>query len=683
MPVISAKRMGKNCARALRLAPALFCLFFFMLLPASLAESDGMVRVRLTRLGAPDSVTLVADCDYCLSTDPTVHIGAGEKLTVAAAGEGLTLNWNGKKLSSEGAVRLMRTASGNRGAQFLRPELSNRFCGDLAFSASGGVVGVTLNIYVENYLYGVVGYEMPPSSPLEALKAQAVAARTYALRKKAMRADAAYDLTDTTADQVFKGYSGAAEYENVVRAVDETRGGALFYDGDLAQCYYCASNGGQTESAKNAWGAALDYTPVQDDPFDLESAAAVRTATVNKDLSGLDEHLKSALAAGIRKRLAEKAPDVSASDVRVNGIESVTACDSLYPAPSRVYKSLTFKLSVTVRDAGGNQRTGTVSVGIPTFGGFETWYDLSINSEDNETVWVTENERSFLVSFRRFGHGVGMSQRGAQVMAANYGKSAAEILAFYYPGVKGRVLELTDSVMPAEPTKPREEKPVIATARLNGKTDLLDSASEDGAPVATLAAGAAVDVYAVHGEWAAVGSGGKYGFIRTDALQSFALVGSAVTKAGDLAFGVAKRDAPVLQLPVSTAWEVSAVKAGDTVRLYAWTEAWAMLEAPDGRVGFVPLDALELVISEDAPEKAAPEKAARDGNDITRVEGVMYMVVAPDTAFAYQSWSTQSAVIASLSAGDRVQVGAYNARWACVRIPDGRKGFMRREDLTE
>ena len=182
----TANRMDlrRVCAMMIALALVFVCSFGFV--PAK-AESDGMIRVRLTRLGAPTSVTLAVDCEYYLASDPTVRIESGDTVTITAGSDGLTMAMGNRKVALGDAARLMRAQTGNRGIRFLQPELSNRFCGDLGLSASGGVIGAVLNIYVENYLYGVVGYAMPPSSDIEALKAGAVAARTFALRKKAFR----------------------------------------------------------------------------------------------------------------------------------------------------------------------------------------------------------------------------------------------------------------------------------------------------------------------------------------------------------------------------------------------------------------------------------------------------------------------------------------------------------------
>ena len=84
------------------------------------------------------------------------------------------------------------------------------------------------------------------------------------------------------------------------------------------------------------------------------------------------------------------------------------------------------------------------AVDVDTYGALETWYGLSINSSSNETVYVEKGADDFTITFRRWGHGVGMSQRGAQTMAQR-GMSFRDILAFYYPGTQLRTLSLSDT----------------------------------------------------------------------------------------------------------------------------------------------------------------------------------------------------------------------------------------------
>lgn len=669
----TAERRIRRRVRAMMLALALVFVGAFAGFSA-VAESDGMIRVRLTRLGAPASVTLAVDCEYYLAADPTVRIESGDTAVISAGESGLTLSLGDKRVALGDAARLMRAQSGNRGIRFLEPELSNRFCGDLGLSASGGVISAILNIYVENYLYGVVGYAMSPSSDIEALKAQAVASRTYALRRKADRSDAAYDVTDTAADQIFKGYNGTSDYADVVRAVDETRGGVIYYDNALAQCYFCASNGGQTESARNAWGTGLAYTEVKDDPYDFESASAtVKTASVNKDLTDLNPILKAALVEGLRAQFAQKGLSTDETDIRVNAIESVTACDSRFAAPSRLYKSLTFKLNVSGVTPDGQAHTGTVSVSIPTYGGFEDWYELSINTEDNETVWVTESERAFNISLRRSGAGVGMSQRGAQVMASSYGKKATEILKYYYPGTEFRQLSLSDATQDKRAVEPSESQQVIASARLADKTDLLSAPETDAAVSCSVAAGAVVDVYGVQGDWIAVGSSGKYGFVRAEALESFSLTGADVIRAEDKTYGQLREGTEVLQLPVEGARVLETIGGAGAVRVYAWTNAWAMVETPGGQTGFAAMSALDLSASEALSNEIS--RAVDDSGAFVDAESGATARLT-QAATLYEGADTLSVPLDTLKQGETVALIAYSSEWAKVRTRDGQTGYV-------
>ena len=738
------RSLSNACARALAVALALLsCLGFI----GARAESDGMLRVKLARLGSPSTIELTADCEYHLASDPELRIPAGSRLTISAHGGSLTLKTSQATLEAGPTAQLMRDGSGSVGAQFLTPALSNRFCGDLSFAASGDVVDTVLRIYVEDYLYGVVGYEMAPASDLEALKAQAVVARNYALRQKAARAGSAYDLTDTGDALSYRGYSGASEYANVLRAVDETRGQALYYEGSPATCYFCDSNGGQIESAANALSAPLPYSEVRDDPYDLEGAGAKKTASIRKDAQELDPRLSQALQAGVDSQLEA----LGFTSAHIDGIDAILAGGALFEEPSRLYASLVFQLAVTGQTAGGESREGQVRVEVPTYGGLEDWYELSINSADNETVWLSENDRAFEVTFRRSGSGLGMSQRGAQAMAKK-GFACREILEYYYPGTALRTLELTDATRDGQAIVSLDAEP-IAVARLSQKTRLYQSADETTAVVTMLPAGATVDVYAVQGDWAALGSGGTYGFAHTDALTEFALVGVTAAQVKDEALAKVGASVDVLQLPVQGAKSLDHLLSGDTVRLNGYTDAWALVTTPAGAEGFIPRSALTLqadsgsdgeivtapqgqmaLLTEDAglyvnaddtvsprsaleagdyvqllaynrawayirtedgltgyvklsalsavtPEASAEPEAEAAGN-ITRVEGKVYRYVRADDLPMFAEPASDSPVLATLAAGEEVRLGAYSEEWACVRA-NGQTGFVLLSGLTD
>jgi len=122
-------------------------------------------------------------------------------------------------------------------------------------------------VSLETYLLGVVPGEMPKDWPLEALKAQAVAARTYAIAN--LVKDRAFDLYSDARSQVY--YGANAESPDTTRAVTETRGQVLSYGGAPAETFYFSSSGGKTLSALDVFGQDLPYLVSVDDPWDETS----------------------------------------------------------------------------------------------------------------------------------------------------------------------------------------------------------------------------------------------------------------------------------------------------------------------------------------------------------------------------------------------------------------------------
>jgi len=133
----------------------------------------------------------------------------------------------------------------------------NRFRGALELVSPGaGRMDIINLIGIEDYLCGIVNAEIFSDWPMEAVKAQVVAARTYAFRKK-IGSDKPYDLVATTGDQVYGGAS--AEDARAVRAVRETRGWVITHRGEPIVAYYHSCCGGHTDSAANIKGVDLPY----------------------------------------------------------------------------------------------------------------------------------------------------------------------------------------------------------------------------------------------------------------------------------------------------------------------------------------------------------------------------------------------------------------------------------------
>lgn len=120
-----------------------------------------------------------------------------------------------------------------------------------------GALTVINHVDIEDYIKGVVPSEMPSKWSPEAHKAQAVAARSYALANLGKRANYGYDLKDTPEDQAYGGAS--AETSNTNQAVEDTKGIVLIYDDKIIPAYYSASAGGQTCSSGEVWTKNLPY----------------------------------------------------------------------------------------------------------------------------------------------------------------------------------------------------------------------------------------------------------------------------------------------------------------------------------------------------------------------------------------------------------------------------------------
>ena len=122
------------------------------------------------------------------------------------------------------------------------------------------------HLSMQEYLYGVVPREIGGNSPIEAVKAQAIVARTYAAKNYGRRSKLGFDLMPTVDDQAYGGYEW--ENKNSNKAVDDTYGQVVVYDGELIGGFYFSTSGGYTESSENVWGGKYDYLRAVPDTYE-------------------------------------------------------------------------------------------------------------------------------------------------------------------------------------------------------------------------------------------------------------------------------------------------------------------------------------------------------------------------------------------------------------------------------
>ena len=494
-------------------------------IPAAAIEDDGQLRVELRSLGYPAQLHLTLAGVYAVDADPGFRFERDTRVTLSAGSGSVYLSVGGLTIDMGQSVALTRhrAAEGEQNGVYIdESEKDTLYCGDLTVSTEGDGLRAVLKIQVEDYLYGVVAYEMSDSFPIEALKAQAVAARTYALQRKWQSGGREYDLVDTTADQVFKGYD--ASYVNVIEAVDATRGVVGLYDGGFAVCYYTASNGGQTALPSQVWDyfdGEEGYLAMADDPYDVENPRSLQNElTVTARCEG-SAALKQMLEAALGDALAGEG--YGAGEWEFDSIASITPVDPRFEG-SRMYDGLRFELRAKLlapvttpeptdtpeatdtpaatdtpeptdapesedttapeetpeaTDAPGSDDeqalealaaalTGgepmptapdaqlpedteiprewvlserTFPVTLSVYDQIKDGLNLGLNAADYELVSVDTQldgagaATGFTLVMRRFGHGVGMSQRGAQWMAGHYGEPWQRIVGFYYPGL--------------------------------------------------------------------------------------------------------------------------------------------------------------------------------------------------------------------------------------------------------
>lgn len=245
-------------------------------------------------------------------------------------------------------------------------------------------------LLIEQYLYGVVPREMPASWHMEALKAQAVAARGFALANIGRFRSIGFDVCNSVNSQVYGGYN--AETARTRRAVDETYGKVMTFNGKLIVPYFHSNSGGQTESSENVWTEALPYARGVYDPYSLDAPHSKWSESIS--------------FGQLEQRLLQN--DINIGNISHLYVEEISE-------NGRVMRLIIHGTR------GSHALLKQESRWI--FGLRSNYYRVSVNN--NHVVFEG----------RGFGHGVGMSQHGARVMA-ELGYSWQDILAHYYSGIR-------------------------------------------------------------------------------------------------------------------------------------------------------------------------------------------------------------------------------------------------------
>lgn len=295
-------------------------------------------------------------------------------------------------------------------------------------------------VSMEEYLYGVVGREMSPSWEIEALKAQAVCAKNYAITNYNKFSKYGFNLCTTTVSQVYGGVS--AESESVREAVDAVAGQILMYNNSPAQTYFFATSGGHTADVKNVWGSSIPYLCGVEDPYEDPKTSGHYTWKAEKSA----EEIKAIL-----KNKGKDIGDITNVEVTktddagyvleivitgTNGTHTIKKSEARAFFGNGIYSqnyTISAPESNSVCIIGANGKTTTsVSMLVSVNGKISTNICI-LGANNKKTTVKASGNGNYIFNGKGYGHGIGMSQNGARGMA-KLGYTYDQILTHYYPG---------------------------------------------------------------------------------------------------------------------------------------------------------------------------------------------------------------------------------------------------------
>ncbi|WP_134702116.1 SpoIID/LytB domain-containing protein [Ammoniphilus sp. YIM 78166] len=423
---------------------------------ANPVAQEPSISVKLVNfIGNPTRLTIELNGNYTVDgSSLTLAAGAYE---IRIENERLTLSQNGQAYLTNQAGLTLKPSSG----QLIMKINQRPYLGMMNFTLENGKTIRPVNtLPIEDYVKGVIPFEMPASWNIEALKAQAVAIRTYAIRRQNQVID------DTTNFQVYGGFN---QLVNSTQAANETSGQVLTFKGEWVETVYSSSNGGKTEASGSLW-RPFDYLLSQDDPYDPKNPWSISfskqqidvtsldlsqpqlwwTTTFEKDLSlmnAMRTWLQQNGWAG-RELKITSVPKFEWANVKTLGGRETRASiiiEFLVREPQGTTQQQRFERSdlslVEVRKMVGGAHI------------FRSYFVEPV--EDLGT--------SYTVKGNGFGHGVGMSQYGAKAMA-DQGLKMENILSFYYPGTSLSVAKPSTSLVVSQPIPVTEPAPAPTSA---------------------------------------------------------------------------------------------------------------------------------------------------------------------------------------------------------------------------
>ena len=653
------------------------------------STTNGNVRVYLSSLGDPSVLTLTPQGYYTVNGNVNQTINQAVTVQFSAWNGNMTLNYNGYQQNMGQYFSLCRQSTDSKNSMRIQQANSpnNLYPGDFTFQSvkqsNGQYKLYTIaHIYVENYLYGVLPYEMGNDSGMEALKAQAIAARTFTLKMMKNRASKSYDVVDTPTDQVYKGTPSGNE--SCVAAINATRGIVITNNGDYTATYCSASNGGQIESIKNAWGTTgYSYLAVKDDAFDYANPnSVVKSTIINDDLNNMYNNnisLINLLKSKVITQLQMKGITANENNLQLSRLHNITPHTSKFAPPSRLYTKLDFSLTVTINQ----QWTEAVTVTCDIFTELESMLGMSIQTTKNELWSVERNNNSFVLKARRFGHGVGMSHRGAMQMA-NLGYTYDQILSFYYQGCQREQMSLSNYILNQEngntnspyispPPENNEARGTVVVSNNDVGLYIRNIQSFNGKIIGIAGNGAVLEVLSNNGMWCFVRYGNVNGYAPSNSIHIHGTPSGKIENVSDL-MGFAKVEVNgrvnLRETGSTNSRVLDTASDGSVLMVFGHNGVWAHIQY-NAIVAYISMDFMSDITN------AIPSQGPYETNYPPYVHPtqVPYVTVPPPYVYPTQvphtttTPMTENAIVVTQSSGLNLRELPFSGSMALATIP--------------
>ncbi len=420
-----------------------FLLLIVMLCSFCSIQSFAVTVPEMVRVGiyfgssALSSVTVSADGGVYLRCDGT-DLGWLASATISQSDKNWYITGGAQPVTFYGEKMTVMSAGG------LLTVKNKHYRGEIELVPKGSAITVVNHLNIEEYLYGVVPLEMSTGWPMEALKVQAVCARTFVARSKDKYKSQGFDVYNTTMSQVYGGAD--VEKADTNQAVNETKGQVITYNGALIEALYSsASSNCRTFNVENVWGYPFDYLVSVDDSYQAiakpDSHAWEENFTI-AELQSIADRNGMNIGTFTDLYVSIYSDDGAVKELTFAGTNGTYTLKNIDTRNKLGLRSQSYEIiknyapgsggGVTVLGASGKTFAGNPSSldknGV--LGGVSRILGATGKVDANAGAKV----ESYTLKGTGYGHGVGMSQYGAKGMAMS-GFTYDQIIKHYYTGV--------------------------------------------------------------------------------------------------------------------------------------------------------------------------------------------------------------------------------------------------------